>query len=63
MFTLGKEDPTEFCQFQGLPEAILRWLLCLRNFLAGWNVSASEETVIEQLFTVICVFDWPFEVW
>jgi hypothetical protein len=44
----GKERPSESGQFQGLPEAILRYLpSCLRSFPEDWNVSLSEKTVIQ----------------
>lgn len=35
--------------FQGLPEAIVIDLpLCLKNFLAGWNVPVLQETTTED---------------
>lgn len=42
----GREGHSEFCPFQGLPEAFLSCLSpCLKSFPARWNVSILVEIV------------------
>lgn len=52
LFTLGRKGPSESDQFRGLPEAILNYTFCFKEFFWKMKVSISEETAICYLETI-----------